>query len=191
MLDRVRIFEYALYMEDLHMTLTEALAAWVEAVTGAEVKAADFRLPREGQLSVGTFVRGGAEAAAQKLDAAPCPQVQEVRAKNGWLLFFLSDSWFDGLIRWAKGLDTRPAGSYLENRMAILARKGDAPCTDSEDVRRALWASYLAFRRGFWREADQRTVLTMTHGLGGEERIALENRCGGAAAAILKLRGKV
>lgn len=192
MLDRVRIFEYALYMEDLYMTLTEALAAWVKAVTGAEVTAADFRVPRrEGQLSLGTFVQDGAEEAAEKLAGALCPQVRAVRAKNGWLLFFLSDEWFDGLIAWARGLDTRPAGSYLENRMAILARKGDAPCPDSEDVRRALWASYLAFRRGFWRAADQRTVLTMTHGLGGEERIALENRCGGAAAAILKLRGKV
>ena len=182
---------YALCMEDLYKTLTEALAAWVTAVTGAEVKAADFRLPREGQLSVDTFVRGDAEAAAQKLNASLCPQVREVRAKNGWLLFFLSDSWFDGLIRWAQGLDTRPGGSYVENRMAILARKGDAPCPESEDVRRALWASYLAYRRGFWRAADERTVLTMTHALTGGERIALENRCGGAAAAIYKLKGEV
>ena len=118
MLDRVRIFEYALYMEDLYMTLTEALAAWVEAVTGAEVGAADFRVPRrEGQLSLGTFVQDGAEEAAEKLAGALCPQVREVRAKNGWLLFFLSDSWFDGLIRWARGLDTRPGGSYVESAM--------------------------------------------------------------------------
>ena len=178
-------------MEDLYKTLTEALAAWVTAVTGAEVKAADFCLPREGQLSVDTFVRGDAEAAAQKLNVAPCPQVRAVRAKNGWLLFFLSDSWFDGLIRWAQGLDTRPSSSYVENRMAILARKGDAPCPESEDVRRALWAAYLAYRRGFWRAADERAVLTMTHALTGAERIALENRCGGAAAAILKFKGEV
>ncbi len=183
---------YALCMEDLYKTLTEALAVWVKAVTGADVKAAEFRVPRsEGQLSVDTFVRGDAEAAAQKLNAAPCPQVRAVRAKNGWLLFFLSDSWFDGLIAWARGLDTRPGGSYVENRMAILARKGDAPCPESEDVRRALWAAYLAWRRGFWRAADERTVLTMTHALTGGERIALENRCGGAAAAIYKLKGEV
>ena len=183
---------YALCMEDLYKTLTEALAAWVTAVTDADVKAAEFRVPRsEGQLSVGTFVQGGAQEVADKLNAAPCPQVRAVRAKNGWLLFFLSDRWFDGLIAWAKGLDTRPAGTYLENRMAILARKGDAPCPESEDVRRALWASYLAFRRGFWREADQRLVLTMTHALTGADRIALENRCGGAAAAIYKLKGEV
>ena len=75
--------------------------------------------------------------------------------------------------------------------MAILARKGDAPCPESEDVRRALWAAYLAWRRGFWRAADERTVLTMTHALAGAERIALENRCGGAAAAILKFKGEV
>ena len=183
---------YALYMEDLYKTLTEALAAWVTAVTGADVKAAEFRVPRsEGQLSVGTFVQGVAQEVADKLNAAPCPQVRAVRAKNGWLLFFLSDSWFDGLIRWAQGLDTRPCGSYVENRMAILARKGDAPCPESEDVRRALWAAYLAYRRGFWREADERAVLTMTHALAGAERIALENRCGGAAAAILKFKGEV
>ena len=183
---------YALYMEDLYKTLTEALAAWVKAVTGADVKAAEFRVPRsEGQLSVGTFVQGGAQEAADKLNASLCPQVRAVRAKNGWLLFFLSDSWFDGLIAWARGLDTRPAGTYLENRMAILARKGDAPCPESEDVRRALWAAYLAYRRGFWRAADERTVLTMTHALTGAERITLENRCGGAAAAIYKLKGEV
>ncbi len=177
-------------MEDLYASLTEALAAWVEAVTGAEVRAADFRTPRhEGQLSLGTFVRGGAEEAAEKLTGALCPQVRAVREKNGWLLFWLSDAWFDGLIAWAKGLDTRPAGSYVENRMAVLARKGDAPCPDAEDVRRALWAAYLAYRRKVWRESDERLALTMTHGAKDMERINLENRCGGAAAAILKLRG--
>ena len=179
-------------MEDVYKKLTEALAAWVEARTGTPVSPEAFRLPREeGQLSVGTFIQGGAQAAADKLNASLCPQVREVRAKNGWLLFFLSDSWFDGLIRWAQGLDTRPGGSYLENRMGILARKGDVPCPDSGDVRRALWAAYLAYRRGFWRAADERTVLTMTHALTGAERIALENRCGGAAAAIYKLKGEV
>ena len=178
--------------KDLFVALTEALAAWVEAVTGAPVGPGDFRLPRsEGQLSLGAFVTGGAEEAAKKLtDALPaCPQVREVRERNGWLLFWLSDGWFDGLIQWAKALDTRPAGSYLENRMAILMRKGDGPCPDDERVRRALWAAYLACRRGTWRAADERLCLTMTHGLPGAERIALENRCGGVAAAIFKLKG--
>ena len=179
-------------MEDLFAALTADLAAWVEACTGAPVAPEAFRLPREeGQLSLGTFVRGGAAEAARKLNGALCPQVREVRARNGWLLFFLSDAWFDGLITWARGLDTRPAGSYLENRMAMLARKGDGPCPEAEPVRRALWRAYLAYRRGFWREADERLVLTMTHGQTGMDRIALENCCGGAAAAILKLRGKV
>ncbi len=179
-------------MEDLYETLTRAMAAWVEAGTGAIVAPEDFRLPRgEGQLSLGTFVRGGAGEAARQLNASLCPQVREVRAKNGWLLFSLSDQWFDGLIDWAKGLDTRPGGSYVENRMAILARKGDAPCPDSENVRRALWAAYLAYRRGFWRAADERLVLTMTHDLTGAARVALENRCGGAATAIYKLKGEV
>ena len=58
-------------------------------------------------------------------------------------------------------------------------------------LRRALWAAYLAWRRGFWRAADERAVLTMTHALTGAERIALENHCGGAAAAIYKLKGEV
>ena len=188
-LDRTAVFEYAEYMEDLYGTLTGALAVWVEAVTGVAVKAAEFRLPREGQLSLGVFARGGAEEAARRLNEALCPQVREVREKNGWLLFFLSGDWFDMLIEWAKALDVRPAGTYLENRMGILARKGDGPCPDAEAVRQALWTSYLAWRRGFWRESDEKAVLTMTHGVAGRERIALENRCGGAAEAILKLRG--
>lgn len=180
-------------MEDLFAALTEALAAWVRAVTGTPVAPEGFRLPRaEGQLSLGTFVTGDAREAARKLTAAlpACPQVREVRERNGWLLFFLSDAWFNELIRWTKALNTRPGGSYLENRMAMLARKGDAPCPDEEAVRRALWAAYLAYRRGAWRAADERLALTMTHGQSGAERIALENRCGGAAAAILKLKGE-
>ena len=185
-------------MEDLFASLTGALAAWVQAVTGAPVGPEDFRLPRTtgpsslGQLSLAAFVTGGAKDAARRLTEAldRCPQVREVRERNGWLLFFLSDAWFDGLIECAKALDTRPAGSYVENRMSMLARKGDAPCPAAEDVRRALWAAYLAYRRGFWREADERLVLTMTHGATGADRIALENRCGGAAAAIVKLRGE-
>ena len=179
-------------MEDLYSTLTEALAAWVTAVTGTAVQGSDFRLPREeGQLSLAVFVTGGATEAARQLaeDLPACPQVREVRERNGWLLFFLSNSWFDGLIAWARSLDTRPGGSYVENRMAMLMRKGDAPCPDAEPVHRALWATYLAYRRGFWREADERLVLTMTHDETGTDRIALENRCGGAAAAIYKLKG--
>ena len=179
-------------MEDLFASLTEALAHWVSAVTGTAVSPADFRLPRDqGQLSLGVFARVGGEEAAQKLTAAlsDCPQVRAVQERNGWLLFFLSDAWFDELIRWAKALDARPTGSYVENRMAMLARKGDAPCPDEENVRRALWASYLAYRRGAWRPSDERLVLTMTHKATGMERIALENRCGGAAAAIQKLKG--
>ena len=180
-------------MEDLYRTLSEALAAWVSDVTGTAVRADAFRVPRaQGQLSLGTFVRGDAADASRRLTEhlPACPSVRAVRAQNGWLLFFLSDAWFDGLIAWARELDTRPAGSYVENRMGILMRKGDAPCPDAEDVRKALWAAYLAYRRGFWRAADERAVLTMTHGATGPERIALENRCGSAAAAILKLRGE-
>ena len=142
-------------MEDLFASLTEALAAWVQAVTGTPVKPGDFRLPRDqGQLSLGVFARDGGEEAARRLTDAldRCPQVREVREKNGWLLFWLSGSWFDGLIEWAEALDTRSTGTYVENRMALLARKGKAPCPDEEDVRRALWASYLAHRRGSWRE---------------------------------------
>jgi len=180
-------------MEDLFASLTEELAAWVKGATGAEVSPEDFRLPRgEGQLSLGAFVRGGAREAAQRLSSAldGCPSVGQVRERDGWLLFFLSDGWFNGLIAWTKGLNTRPAGTYLENRMAILARKGDAPCPDAEPVRQALWAAYLAHRRGFWREADERAALTMTHQAQDRARMELENRCGGAAAAILKLRGE-
>ena len=180
-------------MEDLYATLTEDLAAWIKAVTGVPVQPSDFRVPRtEGQLSLGTFVRDDAAATAQRLtDALPaCPQVRAVQAKNGWLLFFLSDSWFNDLIAWAKRLDTRPTGSYVENRMAMLARKGDGPCPEAEPVRRALWAAYLACRRGFWRAADERLILTMTHHLTGTDRIELENRCGGVAAAILQLKGE-
>ena len=59
-------------MEDLYMTLTEALAAWVGTVTGAKVAAADFRVPRhEGQLSLGAFVRAEFPEAAEK----PAPEV--------------------------------------------------------------------------------------------------------------------
>ena len=179
-------------MEDLYAALTEELAAWVRAVTGTTVAPEAFRVPRqEGQLSLGAFVQDGAGEAAEKLNGTPCPQVREVRERNGWLLFWLSDEWFEGLIHWAKGLDTRPGGSYVENRMAILARKGDAPCPAAEGVRRALWAAFLAYRRGFWRAEDERAALTMTHGARGMDRIELENRCGGAAAAILKLRGNL
>ena len=180
-------------MEDLFSSLTLALSTWVESVTGAAVSARDFRLPRaQGQLSLGVFATvGGAEAAQKLTEALPaCPQVREVREKNGWLLFWLSNEWFDGLIRWAMGLDTRPTGSYVENRMGMLARKGMAPCPDAEPVRRALWASYLAYRRGAWRAADERLVLTMTHHLTGTDRVELENRCGGVAAAIEQLKGE-
>ena len=193
MLDSTSVFRYALYMEDLYAALTGKLAAWVNSAAGASVKPEAFRIPRdEGQLSLGAFVLGGAGEAARKLEASleKCPDLRMVKEKKGWLLFYLSNTWFDGLIAWARTLDVRPAGSYLENRMAVLVRKGDAPCPDQESVRRALWAAFLAYRRQSWRDSDERMVLAMTHGLTGEDRIALENRCGGVAAAIIKLRGE-
>ena len=117
-------------MEDLYFTLTGSLAAWVEAGTGVPVAPESFRLPRAGgQLSLGAFVTGDAVAAAQKLTDAlgDCPEVRAVRERNGWLLFWLSDEWFDGLIAWARALDTRPGGSYVENRMASSPARGMRP----------------------------------------------------------------
>ena len=126
-------------MEDLFASLTERLAAWVTAVTGAAVAPEDFRLPRrEGQLSLGAFVQGDALGAARALTQAlsRCPDVEAVLSEGGWLLFFLSDGWFEKpenldlnkLYLSERHLDVKgpnPEGAFLIDQMVGAIRTGD------------------------------------------------------------------
>lgn len=178
-------------MEDLYGQVTEALAAFVEKVTGIPLAPEAFRLPREGgQLSV-PFVRHDAKGAAAALNGAKaaCPFVKHVHEKGGWLIFCLSDAFFEELMAFAQALPLMPKGTYLENRMGILARKGTAPCPREERVQNALWRAYLCYRKGGWTAEAERQMLTMTHLPEGQKRLDLENRCGGVALAILHLKG--
>ena len=173
----------------------DALSAYIFRVTGVMPRKTGFRLSRSGELSLNAFIRQDAKRAAEALrnNADACVLwsvrlLREVREENGWLLFDLSPAFFTRLCDRAAVLDRDPGTDYVSMRMRMLSRKPASPCPDHCGVRLALLRSLLADDKGRFTAEDDRAVLTMTHGEKGMERIALENRCGTVALALLKLR---
>ena len=189
-------------MNRLTVEIRRTIAAWVSETVGRPVPAERICPSREAPLSCGAFVRGGAAEAAQRLTdgrAAFAPQgvlwLAEVRAQRGWLLFFFSDALWQTLQQTALALPAREnpdAGCYADARMRVLTRHGAAPCPDDGTVRGVLWDCWLCHDAGRpFPPQLLRRIERMTHHQTGAARIALEHACGGAAGAILNLRGDI
>lgn len=182
------------FMTLLDETLS-ALSRYTETVTGTRPSKTAFKLSRTNQLSLNSFVRADAEAAAAAMRSrkAECvlwgtEPILDVRAVNGWLLFDLSPAFFEVLCEKAAALEREPGTDYVSLRMTILMRKPACPCPDNARVHAALLRSVFANDRGTFTAEDDRAILTMTHGETGMHRIALENACGTLARALLMLR---
>ncbi len=175
-------------METLYIAAQKAIEDWAEGVLG--VRAA-VRPSQRAMLVSSRFVREDAAAAARELNAhrTDCTLlgacwIASVRSENGWLLFDLDRAAFDA---WACSLPNDfPHGTdYVDRRMEMLLRHGDCPLPDVQPILNAIVTASFASTRKKWTQADERAVLTMTHSLGGMERVKAEHSAARAAKIIL------
>lgn len=175
--------------------ITGALSAYIHAVTSVSPPKGAYRLSRTGELALNAFVRADAESVAAALQEnretcllwGLCPFLK-VRSENGWILFTLSPAFYETLCEKAAALGRAPGTDYVSLRMRMLMRKPASPCPDRPTVHLALLRSVFAEEKGHFTAEDDRTILIMTHGEKGAERLALENSCGTVARALLMLR---
>jgi hypothetical protein len=133
----------------------------------------------------------GADSAAQRIEQIlgefrlfDAALLASVREQNKWLLFDLSGDVFDAYA------ETIPdkfvyGTAYIDKRMEMLMRHPDAPIPRAEPVLRAVITASFASARGRWTQNDEQTVLCMTHGLSGMERVRTEQNAARAARIIL------
>lgn len=181
-------------METLYGIITETLKNWSGEILGCPLS---VRLSKAALLSSPDLVREDAENAAFLLNAGArsctifgAGLLKSVTEKNGWILFDLDSAAFDAyahsLPEVRPGAVTKdPGASYVDYRMDMLLRHPDAPVPDREPVKRAVLTASCACARGKWTLQDERTVLTMTHGLVSFDRLKTEQVCSRVAKIIL------
>ena len=160
-------------MRSLKTAIETALGDFVERHTGVRPL---LKPSKRAHLATNAFLRDGAARACAVLNAqaSDCtlfqkPLLKEVRAENGWLLFFLTA---DAPDAYAETLPPAPEpdGSYLEGRLLIMARHADAPVPDDPYVLTGLYAVLFGAPRA------EETLLSASRHYDGMERVALENR---------------
>lgn len=127
------------------------------------------------------------------------PPVSAVEAKDGWLLFTLSDEFYTAALREVQRTLPRPEGdlgNHTLNRMLALARAGGDACPADAAVQRAFLLTLCCWQgEGAWQKA-LRALHGITWHVPPKKRAALAASLGGVADAaarilydILKARG--
>ncbi|MDO4572132.1 MAG: hypothetical protein Q4C13_02095 [Clostridia bacterium] len=180
-------------MEDILPALKTSLLTGLSRATGRPAAELRLRLPGRAAAAACPLVSvmdAGVAAALLGEDAfAPVLGVLPVRrveAKNGWLLFTLSDAFYSAAVRHVRATLPPAAedlGGHALNRMLCLSRRGGDGCPADERVQRA-WLLTLccAESRAALRRAE-RALTHMTHHRSPRERAALREACGGMADA--------
>lgn len=183
--------------------LCGSIAAGLTRVLGEAVAPSAVHIPaRDAAASSAVAISRGldAEALCVRLGSARgaafppvfgVAPIRAVRARNGWLLFDLTDALYTAAVRHV--LSALPpaagdCGKHTLNRMLALARRGGTSCPAIPAVQRALLLALGAPISPAARAQAERALLSMAHGLPPRERPALLARCGGvgdAAARIL------
>ncbi len=174
-------------MESLYRSATEALCGWIQQHTGV---LPTLRVSRDAHVACSSFF-GDAAFVANKLERVQnectllgAPLVERVSAQNGWLLLWLTAQSLDA---YAAALPASfvHGDAYVDRRLAILLRHGDAPCPKDERVEAVVWRTVFAARDGAWTSDTEKAVLTVSHALDGQARIDLEHAMGGVARILL------
>ncbi len=187
-------------MNTIYEAAVSALSAFAEQTLGRSIVA---RPSRSAMLASPDFVRGDAEDAAKQLAAClskcrlfDAPLLRRVEIQNGWLLFTLTKDVFDAYalslpdLAPGEAIRNEQAG-YVDFRMDMLLRHGDAPLPHCEPMLKAILTASAASARKRWTKDDERAVLTMTHGLPTEARLFAEQHGARAAKIILTERRKM
>lgn len=179
---------YDMFMETLYLQTVDTIGSWIGAFSG---KSINLRLSKKAMLASSDFLLENSETMAENL-SKECKNclfksaslIRSIRAENGWLLIDLNKSYFDAFSLLLP--DSFEYGSaYVDKRMEMFLRHGDAPLPDYDPVLKAILIASFASTRGKWTQDDERTVLTMTHALSGMERVRTEHALARAAKIIL------
>lgn len=181
-------------MEDVLSALSASLVSGISGAVGLPASGLRLRIPARG-AAVACPLLGEADMAATRLTAADFPPVlgvmpvRHVSAKNGWLLFTLSDEFYTAALRYVQRTLPRPdsdGGCRALNRMRCMARAGGDVCPPDERVQRAWLLTLCAYPGGAALRRAKAALLSMTHHIPPRERAALAAACGGVADAAAR-----
>lgn len=178
---------------DIYALARRAIAAGLPGVTEADV-----RIPAR-HAAISVYAPEAPLAAAEAFPTVlGVPMVRTVGRQNGWLLFTLTDKFYDACVREICGVLPKPpddCGSFARNRMLALARQAGEGCPHNAHIRRALWL-WLGAAYGYVSKTEaERAFLRMLYPLPVRERMQARRSLGQMADACarldaLSLRGK-
>jgi hypothetical protein len=116
--------------------------------------------------------------------------IESCRIVNGWLLFELSQTFYDALTERVIAELQPPAsdlGRHALNRMLVLARHEGAGCPDEPALRRALLLCVCAGQSRASLMRAERAAQTMFHAIEPKERPALLKQSGALGKACARL----
>ena len=118
------------------------------------------------------------------------PPVSSIEAKNGWLLFTLSDAFYTAALREVQRALPVPDGDlgcHTLNRMLCMARFGGDDCPADAAVQRAFLLTLCSWQsEGAWRRA-LRALNSITRHVPPKERADLAASLGGVADAASRI----
>ena len=169
-------------MISFRAAIEQTLGEFVKRHTGAKP---ELKPSKKAHLATGSFLLYDPEAIAETLfeHVSECtlfgvPLLASVRAENGWLLFFFTA---DAIDAYAKTLPPagEPDDSYFARRLWIMVRHADADTPDDPFLLDGFYAALFHAPNG------ERRLLSASHHLNGNARVALEQRLSRAAKILL------
>ncbi|MCL2695849.1 MAG: hypothetical protein FWE69_05940 [Clostridiales bacterium] len=183
-------------MIDIYASVTTAIADFVFKQTGQSLDPSGWRLAKDAPLAY----YNAPMIDYSELIWQGVPLIAAAHKKNSRLLFSFTDAFYEWSVvsgQWSvvsgqMGVSERtvPAdtkSAHLINRLLMLVRHGYATCPPDPVVQRALWLVIRDAHFGRLSQETERAILTMSHHKSGNERVALERRLGGVAAAMLQV----
>lgn len=116
--------------------------------------------------------------------------IESCRVVNGWLLFNLSDAFYNALTEQVNAELPPPAsdlGRHAINRMLVLARHGGTGCPNIPALQRALLLCVCAGKSRSALEQAERAVCSMFRSVPPKERPALLEQSGALGSACSRL----
>jgi hypothetical protein len=116
--------------------------------------------------------------------------IESCRIVNGWLLFDLSDAFYNALTEHVLAAYPPPesdSGRHAVNRMLVLARHGGTGCPSIPALQRALLLCVCAGKNRSSLEQAERTANAMFRSIPPKERPALLEQSGALGDACARL----
>ncbi len=184
-------------MNEILRQLDASLCEAVARAAGLEKERVRLHIPaREAAAACPLLDRADAGIAAAMLqngDIAPVLDVlpvSNVKARNGWLLFTLSDAFYTAAVWHVRRSLPAPVGDgdcHALNQMIAMARAGGDGCPADAHVQRAWLLTLCCTESGAALFRAKTALSAMTLHVPPAERAALTRACGGVADAAARI----